>query len=77
MLFCLYSVMQAIYNIIFRYNIIHLIVLFFLSGDIGGSMGLFIGASMLTVIEIIDLFLTQAPLFALGCRRKQKQETLK
>ena len=40
-------------------------------------MGLFIGASMLTVVEIIDLFLTQTPLFALGGQRKNKLEALK
>ena len=31
--------------------------------DIGGSMGLFIGASMLTVVEVIDLLLGQTPVF--------------
>jgi len=34
-----------------------------LPGDIGGAMGLFIGASMLTILEIIDLFLIQLPIF--------------
>lgn len=28
--------------------------LFFFSGDIGGQMGLFIGASILTILELID-----------------------
>ena len=37
-------------------------------------MGLFIGASMLTVVEIIDLFLTHTPLFSLDGKKKQKQE---
>ena len=37
--------------------------------DIGGSMGLFIGASMLTVVEVIDLLLVQTPFF-------RKQTTL-
>lgn len=27
---------------------------FFFSGDIGGQMGLFIGASILTILELID-----------------------
>ena len=31
--------------------------------DIGGSLGLFIGASMLTVVEVIDLLLGQTPVF--------------
>ena len=42
-------------------------------GDIGGSLGLFIGASMLTVMEIIDLLIILAPgLFA--DRRKKEGE---
>ena len=36
--------------------------------DIGGSLGLFIGASMLTVVEVIDLLLGQTPVF----RKKTK-----
>ena len=36
--------------------------------DIGGSMGLFIGASMLTVVEVIDLLIGQTPVF----RKKTK-----
>lgn len=28
--------------------------LFFFAGDIGGQMGLFIGASILTILELID-----------------------
>ena len=31
--------------------------------DFGGSMGLFTGASMLTVVEVIDLLLVQTPFF--------------
>ena len=42
--------------------------IFSLICDIGGSMGLFIGASMLTVVEVIDLLLGQTPLF----RKKTK-----
>ena len=38
--------------------------------DIGGSLGLFIGASMLTVVEVIDLILGQTPVF----RKKKKKE---
>lgn len=40
-------------------------------GDIGGSMGLFIGASMLTVLEVIDLILIQIPVF----KTKKKDDT--
>ncbi|XP_053396435.1 uncharacterized protein LOC123544907 isoform X3 [Mercenaria mercenaria] len=39
--------------------------------DIGGAMGLFIGASMLTIVEIIDLFLIQLPIFK---RKEEKQK---
>ncbi|XP_060600472.1 uncharacterized protein LOC132753933 isoform X2 [Ruditapes philippinarum] len=39
--------------------------------DIGGAMGLFIGASMLTIVEIIDLFLIQLPIF------KRKEDKMK
>jgi hypothetical protein len=42
-----------------------------ISGDIGGAMGLFIGASMLTIVEIIDLFLIQLPIF------KRKEDKMK
>ena len=42
------------------------------SGDIGGSMGLFIGASMLTIVEIIDLVLSQTPIFAMEEDHKRK-----
>lgn len=34
-------------------------IFFYISGDIGGALGLFVGASMLTVVEVIDLFLKQ------------------
>lgn len=34
--------------------IVRLFEYFFFSGDIGGQMGLFIGASILTVLEILD-----------------------
>ena len=37
--------------------------IFALICDIGGSMGLFIGASMLTIVEVIDLLLGQIPVF--------------
>ena len=37
--------------------------IFALICDIGGSMGLFIGASMLTVVEVIDILLRQTPVF--------------
>ena len=46
-----------------RYNIFGLIC------DIGGSMGLFIGASMLSIVEIIDLLLGQMPLFGKNTKR--------
>ncbi|XP_052769455.1 acid-sensing ion channel 4-B-like isoform X2 [Mya arenaria] len=36
---------------------------FALISDVGGAMGLFIGASLLTILEIIDLFLIQLPIF--------------
>ena len=35
-------------------------------------MGLFIGASMLTIVEIIDLILTQTPIFATEEEKKKK-----
>ena len=41
-----------------------IIIFIFIVGDIGGSMGLFIGASMLTIVEIFDLFLSQLQIFA-------------
>ena len=41
-------------------------------GDIGGSMGLFIGASMLTIVEVIDLVLSQTPVFA---SQREKKST--
>lgn len=44
-----------------------------LVGDIGGSMGLFIGASMLTVLEVIDLILLQILVF----KTKKKNDTEK
>ena len=39
--------------------------------DIGGSMGLFIGASMLTVAEVIDLLLRQTPFFRKSTKLKR------
>lgn len=33
-------------------------VIFFLKGVLGGNLGLFLGASMITVIELIVLFFT-------------------
>jgi hypothetical protein len=36
------------------------IVLFHFSGDIGGSIGLFIGASVMTVFEILDFIINNA-----------------
>ena len=44
--------------------------IFALICDIGGSMGLFIGASMLTVVEVIDLLLRQTPVFGRKPKRK-------
>ena len=44
------------------------------SGDIGGSLGLFIGASMLTILEIIDLALIQLPIFKHKPKRKQNEQ---
>ncbi|XP_064610984.1 acid-sensing ion channel 4-B-like [Liolophura sinensis] len=44
--------------------------LFPLLCDIGGSMGLFIGASALTIFEIIDLFVNQSVLTCLNSRKK-------
>lgn len=46
---------------------------FFISGDIGGALGLFVGASMLTVVEVIDLFLKQT-----NCRtnKPEKKKTI-
>ena len=43
--------------------------------DIGGSMGLFIGASMLTVVEVIDLLLGQTVLFRKKPQPKGKQSS--
>ena len=43
--------------------------------DIGGSMGLFIGASMLTVVEVIDLLLGQTVLFRKKTQPKGKQSS--
>jgi hypothetical protein len=37
--------------------ITHLHRLFGFSGDIGGSLGLFIGASVISAFELLDLFL--------------------
>ena len=45
------------------YNIFGLIC------DIGGSMGLFIGASMLSIVEVIDLLLGHMPLFGKNTKR--------
>ncbi|XP_052768020.1 acid-sensing ion channel 5-like [Mya arenaria] len=42
--------------------------------DVGGAMGLFIGGSMLTVLEVIDLFLIQLPIFK--HKTKNKQNTI-
>ena len=47
--------------------------IFALICDIGGSMGLFIGASMLTVVEAIDLVLAQTPVFADKKKGKRKR----
>ena len=47
--------------------------IFALICDIGGSMGLFIGASMLTVVEVIDLLLGQTPVFMKKTKLKQKK----
>ena len=33
------------------------------TGDIGGSLGLFVGASMLTIVEVVDFIVSQMPLF--------------
>lgn len=45
------------------------------TGDIGGSLGLFIGASMLTIVEIVDLVLLQLPLFRnWRWKRKEKEK---
>ena len=38
-------------------------------------MGLFIGASMLTIVEIIDLVLSQTPIFAIDEDKKRKLST--
>lgn len=48
-----------------------------IAGDIGGSLGLFIGASMLTILEIVDLALIQLPIFKHSQKRQTKEkETL-
>jgi len=40
-------------------------LLFLFSGDIGGQMGLFIGASVLTILEILD-YVYEVSLHCLG-----------
>ena len=44
----------------------------YISGDIGGSMGLFIGASVMTIYEIVDVILNYATETAL--RRIQRRK---
>ena len=40
------------------------------AGDVGGSLGLFIGASLLTVIEIMELLMMQTPLLTYCVKSK-------
>ena len=46
----------------------------FASGDIGGSLALLVGASAITVFEIIDIFLHHAAKRRARNRRKAKEE---
>ena len=48
----------------------------YISGDIGGSIGLFVGASVLTAFEILDVFVHNALKIHLrsGSRRKRKHK---
>ena len=47
--------------------------IFALICDIGDSLGLFIGASMLTVVNVIDLILAQTPVFAQTKKGRRKE----
>lgn len=40
------------------FNAMQLILILFFPGDIGGTMGLFLGASFLSVVEIVDFVFT-------------------
>lgn len=50
---------------------LHLICL---TGDIGGSMGLFIGASVMTIFEILDFVLNMSAEKAVKRKRKRKRQ---
>ena len=44
------------------------------SGDIGGSMGLFIGASVMTIYEIVDLILNYVTESAIIRMKRNKRQ---
>ena len=50
-----------------------LLTLLFFSGDIGGSLGLFIGASAMTLFEVIDFIANKVAEWCLY-RRNKKQD---
>lgn len=40
--------------------IVYTVFIFCITGDIGGSMGLFIGASAMSLFELVDLLVDQS-----------------
>lgn len=59
---CITHVYKTLDNIfpLIRSKYAMYIIFFCISGDIGGSLGLFIGASVITVFEIVDFFFNNA-----------------
>lgn len=50
------------------------VLAFFVPGDIGGQMGLFIGASILTILELFD-YLYEVRLELPDCKKAEKSFT--
>jgi hypothetical protein len=44
------------------------------AGDIGGSMGLFVGGSVLSVFELLDVFLYNGLVHAKSSKKRRRQQ---
>ena len=54
------------------YNI-HVYIYYVISGDLGGYLGLLLGASVVTVCEILDVILYNIASYSLKKREKRRQ----